>query len=129
LYCQVHDLFAHRCLCFGFISKHVFFGSGIAAGHPDLCSLHYYWELWFFVLFVGNFWELWFFCVFCGLQFYVIFWHVQRVRAWWTNLRARHCGGNTMYRKCKETVFGGEDHKKSQSVHIHSRSTSATATV
>ncbi len=77
LYCQVHDLFAHRCLCFGFISKHVFFGSGIAAGHPELCSLHYYWELWFFVLFVGNFWELWFFVLFVGnfweLWFFCVF--------------------------------------------------------
>jgi hypothetical protein len=46
-----------------------------------------------------------------------------------THLRAKSFGGDTRCTKCKERVFGGEDHKKYRSVCILLRYTSATGIV
>jgi hypothetical protein len=46
-----------------------------------------------------------------------------------THLRAKNFGGDTRCTKCKERVFGGEDHKKYRSVCILLRYTNGTGIV
>jgi hypothetical protein len=56
-----------------------------------------------------------------------IFLFPQRVRVFWTHLKAENCGGNTRCINCKERACRGEYHKKHMTVCIHSRYISVIA--
>ncbi len=61
------------------------------------------------------------------LGFVGIFLFPQRVRVFWTHLKAENCGGNTRCINCKERACRGEEHKKHMTVCIHSRYISVIA--